>query len=354
MISRTGKSLHDVLWFQEDFVRNDESMLLRQQMVEAEYVKGPIRLVCIVCSSPLDLSDKWYKRGPIRYIFCITCGHVNGSHLETDNFLTYAYTDEETTISRKPYDSEYSSGNMFKEFDQTVKRIYLPKASFLKDVLESQGLEISRIKLIDFGCGAGHFIAALEQVGFRDILGVETLQSALDLCVQNGISSEKLKLIDHSQTYSYLREADCDVLTMLCVLPHLSEPLEALNALKENIQCVATFQKLPKWSYATSIESVFPENRSRVLSSDHTSVFSVESIAWVEKQIGLSVWGEWNFGSDYLDLFRKLMAKSYTVEMTAGLRESLRLQWLQFAEEMQLVIDTSSQSSEVHIVWGTN
>jgi 2-polyprenyl-3-methyl-5-hydroxy-6-metoxy-1,4-benzoquinol methylase len=354
MISRTGKSLQDVLWFQEDFVRNEEDLLHRQQMVESEYIKGPIRLMCVICASSLDLSDKWYARGAIRYIFCATCGHVNGSRLETESFLTYAYTDEQTTNSRKPYDSEFNSGNMYKEFDQTVKRIYLPKASFLKDVLESQGLDVSKIKLIDFGCGAGHFISALEQVGFRDVIGVETLQSALDLCVRNGISSEKLKLIHPSQTYSYLREADCHVLTMMCVLPHLSEPLQAINALKENAKCVATFQKLPKWSYATSIETVFPENRSRVLSSDHTSVFSLESIAWLEKKIGLSVWGEWNFGGDYLDLFRKLVAKSYTVEMTEELRESLREQWMQFADEMQLVLDTCRQSSEVHIVWGTN
>jgi hypothetical protein len=354
LISRTGKSLEDVLWFQEDFVRNDKPLLRRQQMVEAEYIKGPDRLSCILCSSPLSLSNKWYKRGIIRYIFCVTCGHVNGSHLETDGFRAYVYTDEVSMNSEKPYDSEYSSGNMFLEFDQTVKRIYLPKAYFLREVLESQGLDISTIKITDFGCGAGHFMSALERAGFKNIVGIETLQSALDLCVQNGIDSRKLKVINHSQTYDILRENDCDVLTMMCVLPHLGEPLKAMNALKENKKCVATFQRLPKWSFATSIESVFPENRSRVLSSDHTSIFSSESISWLEKQLGLTVWGDWNFGSDYLDLFRKLVAKSHSVEMTNELRETLRHQWLQIADEMQLLLDSSGQSSELHVVWSTD
>ena len=94
MISRIGKSLEDVLWFQEDFVSNEESLLHRQQIVEAEYIKGPDRISCILCSSPLSLSNKWYQRGMIRYIFCVTCGHVNGSHLETESFMAYAYTEE--------------------------------------------------------------------------------------------------------------------------------------------------------------------------------------------------------------------------------------------------------------------
>ena len=160
-------------------------------------------------------------------------------------------------ILKKPYDSEFSSGNMFLEFEQTVKRIYLPKAYFLRDVLESKGLDIAKIKIMDFGCGAGHFISALERAGFRNIAGIETLQSALDLCVQNGIDSGKLKLINHSQTYDVLKEMDCDVLTMMCVLPHLGEPLKALTALQENKKCVATFQKLLRFLRTHHVYSNF-------------------------------------------------------------------------------------------------
>lgn len=343
----------DVLWFQEDFVSDENKMLNRQLDVEKEYLNGPERLFCILCSSPLSLSRNWYKRGALQYTSCATCGHLNGGHLETDEFLAYAYTDVESRELTKPYFDEYKSGKMFDDFELTVERIYLPKANFLRDVLLSKGMDIASVKLVDFGCGAGHFISALQKVGFKNIVGIETLQSALDISIKNGINSKILKLIDHSQTLNFLREVDCEVVTMLCVLPHLREPLKALEALKENVKCIATFQKLPKWSYASSLESIFPESRARVLGSDHTSVFSNESVRWVEKYLELNVWGEWKFGSDYLDLFRKLIIKSQGVEMSEEFREALQSQWMQIADQVQEVIDNNDQSSELHIVWAT-
>lgn len=344
----------DVLWFQEDFVSDENKLLNRQRDVEKEYINGPERLFCILCSSTLSSSSKWYMRGTLKYTFCPTCGHVNGGHLETDEFLAYAYTDAKSKDLTKPYFEEYKSGKMFDDFDLTVERIYLPKANFLRDVLVSKGMDIANLKLVDFGCGAGHFISALQKVGFKNIVGIETLQSALDISIKNGIDSKILKLIDHSQTLDFLREVDCDVLTMLCVLPHLREPLKALEALKENVNCIATFQKLPKWSYASSLESIFPESRARVLGSDHTSVFSSESVRWLEKYLELDLWGEWKFGSDYLDLFRKLIIKSQGVEMSEEFREALQIQWMQIADQIQFVIDSNDQSSELHIVWATN
>ena len=344
----------DVLWFQEDFVSDENKLLNRQRDVEKEYINGPERLFCILCSSTLSSSSKWYMRGTLKYTFCPTCGHVNGGHLETDEFLAYAYTDAKSKDLTKPYFEEYKSGKMFDDFDLTVERIYLPKANFLRDVLVSKGMDIANLKLVDFGCGAGHFISALQKVGFKNIVGIETLQSALDISIKNGIDSKILKLIDHSQTLDFLREVDCDVLTMLCVLPHLREPLKALEALKENVNCIATFQKLPKWSYASSLESIFPESRARVLGSDHTSVFSSESVRWLEKYLELDLWGEWKFGSDYLDLFRKLIIKSQGVEMSEEFREALQIQWMQIADQTQFVIDSNDQSSELHIVWATN
>ena len=344
----------DVLWFQEDFVSDENKLLNRQRDVEKEYINGPERLFCILCSSTLSSSSKWYMRGALKYTFCPTCGHINGGHLETDEFLAYAYTDAKSKDLTKPYFEEYKSGKMFDDFDLTVERIYLPKANFLRDVLVSKGMDIANLKLVDFGCGAGHFISALQKVGFKNIVGIETLQSALDISIKNGIDSKILKLIDHSQTLDFLREVDCDVLTMLCVLPHLREPLKALEALKENVNCIATFQKLPKWSYASSLESIFPESRARVLGSDHTSVFSSESVRWLEKYLELDLWGEWKFGSDYLDLFRKLIIKSQGVEMSEEFREALQIQWMQIADQIQFVIDSNDQSSELHIVWATN
>ena len=54
---------------------------------------------------------------------------------------------------RAHYDSQYS-----KFYSKRVNNIYLPKAKYLRKVIKE------KINLVDVGCGAGHFVSALEKL----------------------------------------------------------------------------------------------------------------------------------------------------------------------------------------------
>jgi len=158
-------------------------------------------------------------------------------------------------------------------------------------------------------------------------------------------------LTDSEYLTSFLESGSADVVTMICVLPHLIDPVEALKAMKANANFHYTFQKLPMWSFATLLEAVFPGARSRVLGSDHTHVFTEESLSWLEEKVGMRRVASWSFGSDSLDLIRKLSQQLEQTESTEDFKALANGQFRTLAERFQESIDEVGQSSEIHVLW---
>ena len=75
---------------------------------------------------------------------------MNGAYEDTKVFAKKLYTSA---------DGKNYSKNYLNDFDKRVKNIYIPKVDFLKKVIKK------KINLLDLGCGAGHFVKALEQKG---------------------------------------------------------------------------------------------------------------------------------------------------------------------------------------------
>lgn len=346
-----GKSLGDVAWFHDDFVSREAELLSRQLAVENLYVAGPPRESCILCQAWLKDGVR-FRRGPVEYAVCPICGHVNGLWEVTERFTEFAYgseVDSDFQGAESPYTGEFTTGKMSDDYDQVVSRIYAPKARFLKEALQEQDASnILDLEILDFGCGGGHFLNALGQEGFKCLHGVDSFPSAIREAEAHGLR-ERVKLIDVGDVNNFLTESNFDVVCMMCVLPHLQDPVRVLRVMQE--QGVRwTYQKIPMWSLATLLESTLPQLHSRVLAMDHTNVFTWKSLEWLEAELGMSRVASWSFGADVLDLIRKLQLSLRHVGCSDFVGWALS-DLNGSRDELQLTLDRNGLCSEIHLLW---
>lgn len=348
---KIGKSLGDVAWFQSDFLESEDHYRARQLETEAIYARGPARTRCILCNSVLEKAVS-YCRGDLEYIKCATCTHVNGNYDFTDEFLSHSYEESDSGCgAAKPYAKEFVEGKMVTDFDAVVKRIYQPKSEFLLDSLIHDGYDVSDLSVTDVGCGAGHFLSALQEIEVPSICGFDTLESAVRTAKLNLNQATRVDLATPQYVWDFLENGSADVVSMMCVLPHLRNPTKALRLMARNPDIHYTFQKLPMWSFSTLLEAAFPNLRSRVLGMDHTHVFTEKSLEWIEHSLGLRRVSSWSFGSDALDLQRKLVAQISKLGASPEFTNLAAEQMIPLLEGLQKTIDQSGQSSEIHVLW---
>lgn len=350
-----GKDISDVSWFHDGLMGQDSALLEVQRNTENEYLKSPVRQNCILCASNLEGNQR-FERNQITYIFCSTCGHVNGNHLISSEFIASTYTASDPSATAQSdsgaYDNEFTSGKMAEEYWEVVERIYQPKSDFLASYLQSRGLAPKDVSVLDAGCGSGHFVNALKRSGFSSAKGFDSFAPAVLAAQQIGsLGESEVSLEKPENLLGLLAESDASVVAMMCVLVHLNSPLEAMRVMQKNEQTRFTFQKIPMWSFATILESALPNFRSRVLGSDHTNVFTEESLAWMEAELGLRRVASWRFGGDYLDLQRKILISMKQNSSSQELLDRTSAELDSIANEIQLVFDRNAMASELHVIW---
>lgn len=350
---RVGKNLSDVSWFQGNFVEQEEELLQLQEVSERNYADGPLRDVCILCGSLLS-GEIFFERGKIAYIFCTNCGHVNGNRLLSKGFMdaTYKASDSNDEEVESIYCGEFTRGKMALEYREVVERIYRPKSDFLMEYLLSQNVSIENLEILDFGCGSGHFMNALIDSGFSRVSGVDSYGPAVSAGLSiGGLEPSQIAEVDLEGTMDILRNTKADLVSMMCVLVHLESITASIAAMFENKSVRYSYQKIPMWSFATILESAFPAFSARVLGSDHTNVFTRESLGWLEKRFGLSRVASWTFGGDVLDLERKVLVALGNSKASEGYVARVKSDLEFLANPLQHIIDSNSLSSEVHLIW---
>ena len=347
-----GKDLSDVSWFHQDLLSKETELLAVQKRTEAKYFESPERQSCILCNSNLSGSQR-FRRNQIDFVFCEVCGHVNGNHEVTSDFVSATYTSSDSLASETGvYDDEFTQGKMASDYWEVVDRIYMAKANFLKDFVKSQKLDPASTSILDAGCGSGHFVNALLKSGFRSSKGFDSFSPAIEASRLIGqLSEDQVSLTVPEELIPILSDTDATIVSMMCVLVHLESPINALEAMKNNNKTRFTLQKIPMWSFATILEAAFPEFRSRVLGSDHTNVFTEESLAWLERKLGLKRVASWTFGGDYLDLQRKTLAGMQQNGSSKELIKRAAMELSKISNDIQLAIDTHKLSSELHVIW---
>ena len=164
----------------------------------------------------------------MQYKICRNCGHLNGLYQETDYFHSYVYSEDSHNPNK--YDSNYID---------RLKHIYLPKAEFLLDIWNKQGISNELLSVTEFGCGGGQFVNSLLSLGSKaegyDVSAhsIESAKEYLLLTEQSSHKSTDDGFHKLGHVDDMLRVAtDCQSLVQsyIGVLEHVKSPTNAINA----------------------------------------------------------------------------------------------------------------------------
>ena len=314
------------------FFEENEKHLNHVRNVNNFYKKQPPRDNCKTCGSLLEEIDIFIHNVP--YSICKNCNHFNGRHEDTKEFAEFLYSDS---------DGEDYSKNYLNNFKSRVDDIYIPKAEFLKEVLNKNN--VTNFKVTDIGCGGGHFVKACEDL---DIMatGYDPNKKLISLGSQM-LDINDIQYRDLDKINSLIKETETEVLALIGVLEHLMDPLGALDAFKKS-KSQFLYLQVPLFSFAAIQESMHDDVFPRQLNAGHTHLYTNESIEYLCKKFNLKRAGEWWFGTDFVDLFRHLHIK---VNSDSNNKQSYIQSYLgNHIDNLQSVIDSKKMCSGVNMI----
>ena len=338
-IIKFGKSFKDVENIKKNFIIENNKFLKNLDKIRNLYKKQSKRLNCKACNC--KLKGKKFKNHEIIYVECKSCSHINGIFQDTDNFNHKVYSSK-----KFHYHSRYYEKN-FKRFLYRRKKIYIPKAEFLKKNFKST----SKIDIIDVGSGTGYFLSALKKVGFKNVQGYEVSKDMVkygkkilaiekfDNCLEHKNSEEIRKI---------LKVTNCNCITMIGVLEHLQDLENFMKIVKKNKNIKYIYLCVPVFSFSVIFENVFPNVMNRHLGGGHTHLFTEKSLKKLMQRFNFLIQSSWWFGSDIYDLYRSL--KVSIGQNQPGLSNKLD-EFRNIIDEFQYIIDKNKLSSQVHALF---
>ncbi len=339
---RFGKPSGPLLRHKKDFLTENDTLAARAKELCGLYADQPRRERCKICSTPLG--EIAFSKLGIDYISCHHCGHLNGAHEDTDAFCHAVYTQDDG----EAYGQVYETSDR-KMYENRVRDIYTPKASFLIDALCHVGETPEELGYADLGAGSGYFVAALACEGLRRVSGYEA--SAHQVAFARAMNGD-LDLIHHGleETISIAESVESDVVSMIGVLEHLQFPRETLAALSANPRVRYIYLSVPLYSPCVFLEIAFPDVFPRQLSGGHTHLFTERSIDWICEDFGIERVAEWWFGTDMVDFFRNIHVTLEAKKVPVETREHWSNFLLPALDAMQHALDEQQSSSEVHML----
>ena len=330
-VLKFSKSYGNILKTKKSFYDDNEIHLKNAIKINNEYKKQPLRQCCKNCGSKKIKS--FIKNFNIPYKLCSSCGHLNGAYEDTIVFAKKLYTSD---------DGKNYSKNYLNDFDTRVKNIYIPKVDFLKKVIKK------KINLLDLGCGAGHFVKALEQKKIF-ATGYDT---SVVLCKLGNKKLKKNKIypINFERIYEIVENhSKFNTLSLIAVLEHLTEPHKLLNSFKKS-KIKYLYISVPLFSLSSFLENSFPNVFPRQLSGGHTHLYTEKSLNYLAKKYKLKIIGEYWFGTDFPDLMRSLINTGNIMNKKIYTKE-LYEKFSKFIDDLQFVLDKNKVCSEVHMVF---
>lgn len=337
-----GKKFEDILNIKKNFYKDNDVLLKKQKTIAQLYKRQSVRKKCKACESKLR-GQKFINHN-IEYIQCKICTHVNGRFNDTESFSKTIY--ESSNIN---YSKTYKSDNS-KKFLARQKKIYNPKADFLKKYLKKKN---KKIKILDFGCGSGYFVSSLFDRGLRSVEGVELSKKQIDygknIFKKIGKNQNLLRYSDRKNIYKFLENTDANCITLIGVLEHLVDIHMFLKCIKRNKNIKIIYLCVPMFSVSCLIENSFPSIFNRHLGGGHTHLFTSESLKKLMKKFGFQEKAAWWFGTDMPDLYR-----SFCVNIEKNNSKALQNILNKFKlliNDLQLLVDKRKLSSQVHMIF---
>ena len=202
--------------------------------------------------------------------------------------------------------------------------------------------------MLDLGCGAGHFVKALEQKGIS-ATGYDT---SVVLCKLGNKKLKKNKIysINFERIYEIVEsQSKFNTLSMIGVLEHLTEPHKLLNSFKKS-KIKYLYISVPLFSLSSFLENSFPNVFPRQLSGGHTHLYTEKSLNYLAKKYKFKIIGENWFGTDFPDLMRSLINTGNIMNKKIYIKE-LYEKFSKFINDLQFVLDKNKVCSEVHMVF---
>jgi len=333
-IVRYSKKYGKISEIQKNYITENASNLKNILKLNKKYSKQKRRKFCKNCSKkiekPILINFK------IKYSVCSKCGHLNGIYENTKNFLDWVYSSAATYYNDKHYSTN---------FNDRVKKIYLPKVKFLQQVIKK------KIKLVDIGSGGGHFLKALE-LSKISAKGYELSKFLVNLG-KSKLKKNKITQITSEEVYQLLNnDKESNVASLIGVYEHLEKPDEFMKSfLKSKVDYL--YIAVPLVSLSIFVENAFSNVSPRHLSGDHTHLYTKESLDYFAKKNNLKIVGEWWFGVDFPDLYRALLISSSSLNKKL-FSKLLNKNLFQVIDQLQSVLDKNKICSEVHMIFKKN
>ena len=332
-IKKYGKPAQAVITNKQSFFKKNQYHLDDVLAVNEILKRQPKRNGCKLCNNS---KGKRILVHEIEYLWCEVCGHFTGEFQDTEEYINSLYIDSGGSNYSENYKNDY---------DLRVKDIYLPKANFLHEFMNKNGFK--KYSLIDLGCGAGHFVCALNHIGI-DAFGKDVSQE-LTSQGNKAIGKESLMKMEMNDIYDEIKNSSYDVISLVGVLEHLDDPLKALSHFYESSSKYLYLQ-VPLFSLSVLLEAANPDVFPRQLNKGHTHLFTKESLYWLFKKFKLSPEAEWWFGTDMVDLFRHLYVK---INSKHALDDAYFNDLIiRHIDNLQKVLDESERTSGVNMIVG--
>ena len=330
-----GKPFGNLNSMKKNFFDNNDGMLEMADGMADILMNQPVRTTCKVCGT--KLGDALFTSHRIGYIKCPKCNHLNSSHEDTDDFASKVYIEDD-------YSKNYSSKDR-DEYNKRLETIYIPKAEFLKDSLAKEN--INDIKILDIGAGCGYFVAASRKLGMNAD-GIEVSENQVNY--GNAMSDDTiLTHVGLHDSIDFIEKTDANVVSAIGVLEHLINLKENLEAIKNNENIKYLYASVPMFSFSCAFEASHQQCYNRHTGGTHTHLFSNESIQYIADEMGFDIAYEWRFGSDINDLYRFLIV-SLQKEGNPEFASYFADKFVPLMDDLQLVLDKSEFSSELHFI----
>ena len=330
-----GKPFGDLNSMKKNFFENNDGMLEMADGMADVLSQQPRRTVCKICKTKLQ--KPLFTSHHLGYIVCEKCGHLNSEFEDTDTFASKVYVEDD-------YSKNYSAADK-EGYEKRLNTIYIPKAEFLKDCLQKEGVD--PVKILDIGAGCGYFVAAARRLHMQAV-GVELSPSQVEY--GNAMAGEEiLTHVGLTDSIDFIKRTDANVITAIGVLEHLIHLDENLEAVKENPNIRYLYASVPMFSFSTIFEAANQHCYNRHTGGTHTHLFSNESVACMAEQMGFEIAYEWRFGSDINDLYRFLTV-SLSKNGCTDLAGIFADQFVPLMDGLQKAMDEKEFSSELHFI----
>jgi len=334
--------MSSILNSKRSFFEDNDALLSSAEQMKKIYTKQPKRKTCKLCNTLVNISEPYYYSHGTSFYKCSVCGHIYGQYEDGEQYSEDLYTSG-------LYGGNYREDSS-KKYIQRLESIYIPKVQFLVDTLEMLETSYESFRYLDIGTGAGYMVGAYKRYGLN-AQGTDVDVNQV-LYGNKMLNEELLYATKLSEMENVVAKTNCEVVSFIGVLEHISNLQDILAAVKENKNISFVFFSVPKFSLSCILEIVFPSVFPRQIGGGggHTHLFTDKSIEWMCEKYGLTPVAKWQFGTDMMDLYRSLSVMLKKSKASDALVSEMNELFAVHTDDLQAVIDKTNWASEVHII----